>query len=334
MTPLLQVEHLSVGIKRGRGFLGAVEDISFTMEGGEILGIVGESGCGKTLTALSIPGLLPAGVSRTGGRVFLGDRDLSALGPRELYEIRGNELSMIFQEPMTSLNPLIKIGPQIAEALELHGRRDRALIRREVLDVMAQVGLPEPEKLAGEYPHRLSGGMRQRVMIALAIICKPKLLIADEPTTALDVTIQAQILSLLRGINQTLGTSILFISHDLALVGGLCDRVLVMYAGKLVEEGPARAIFRRPLHEYTRGLIGSIPARATKGKALVNIPGKVPSVEEKYPGCPFAPRCAKAALPCYAAFPEPREFPAPGASGTLGHHRVCCFFVEAAGEER
>jgi ABC-type dipeptide/oligopeptide/nickel transport system ATPase component len=261
MTPLLEVKNLSVGIQRDRDCLLAVNDISFTVNRGEITGIVGESGCGKTLTALAIPGLLPGGVSITGGSVVFEGRDLAALDSRELCAMRGNSLSMIFQEPMTSLNPLLKIGRQIAEPLELHGYKDKALIRREVLDIMEKVGLPDPERLTGEYPHRLSGGMRQRVMIALAMICNPELLIADEPTTALDVTIQAQLLRLMKWFNKNRGTSILFISHDLALVSRLCDRVLVMYAGRLVEEGPVRDIFRRPAHEFTRGLIGAIPSK-------------------------------------------------------------------------
>jgi peptide/nickel transport system ATP-binding protein len=318
-TPLLQVQHLSVGIKRGRGYLGAVKNISFDMYPGEILGIVGESGCGKTMSALAVSGLLPDGVSVTSGSVMFENRDLTRADSRELCRIRGNELSMVFQEPMTSLNPLLKIGWQIAEPLELHGHRDKKIIHREVLDILAKVGLPDPERLANEYPHQLSGGMRQRVMIALAMIAKPKLLIADEPTTALDVTIQTQILHLMEQFNESLGTSILFISHDLALVSRLCDRVLVMYAGRLVEEGPAVDIFHRPAHEYTKGLIGSIPSKDRKGKALDNIPGKVPSIEdaEKLPGCPFAPRCAKAEAGCRAAFPADLELG--------GGRRVYCF---------
>jgi peptide/nickel transport system ATP-binding protein len=319
MTPLLEIRHLSVGIKKGRSFLLAVNDISFTVNPGEILGIVGESGCGKTLTALAIPGLLPDGISITGGRVVFESRDLAALNSRELCEIRGKRLSMIFQEPMSSLNPLIKIGRQIAEPLELHGYKNKALIRREVLDIMEKVGLPDPERLAGEYPHRLSGGMRQRVMIALAMICKPRLLIADEPASALDVTIQAQILKLMKWFNKNRGTSILFISHDLAMVSRLCNRVLVMYAGKIVEEGPAGDIFSRPAHEYTRGLIGAIPSRERKGRPLVNIPGKVPSIddEEKLRGCPFAPRCPRPEERCTSAFPAQRDLG--------GGRKVCCF---------
>jgi peptide/nickel transport system ATP-binding protein len=318
MTPLLQVQHLSVGIKRGRARLLAVNDIGFAINPGEILGIVGESGCGKTLTALAVSGLLLEEVSVTQGSIVFEGKELTTLGQREFCEIRGNDLAMVFQEPMTSLNPLIKIGRQIAEPLELHGCTDKALIYREVLGIMEKVGLPHPERTAGEYPHQLSGGMRQRVMIALAMVCKPRLLIADEPTTALDFTIQAQILALMKRFNKTQGTSILFISHDLTLVNRLCDRVLVMYAGKLIEEGSVRDIFRRPAHEYTRGLFGAIPSRERKGKPLVNIPGKVPSIddEEKLSGCPFAPRCPRAEKRCNAAFPARTDLG--------GGHWVCC----------
>jgi oligopeptide/dipeptide ABC transporter ATP-binding protein len=203
-----------------------------------------------------------------------------------------------------SLNPLIRIGTQIAEPLELHGEQDKALIRRTVLDLMNKLGLPEPEKLAGAYPHQLSGGMCQRVMIALAVICKPKLLIADEPATALDVTTQTQLLELFKRINQELGASILFISHDLSLIRRICSRVLVMYAGKLVEKGPVAAVFSRPVHEYTRLLLGSIPTRGKKGQALTGIPGKAPSLGEKSPGCPFAPRCGRSLPACVVSFPQ------------------------------
>jgi oligopeptide/dipeptide ABC transporter ATP-binding protein len=318
-TPLLEVQRLSIGIQRSRDYLRAVNDISFTINRGEILGIVGESGCGKTLTALAIPGLLPDGASISSGDIVFENRNFAGLKDRERCEIRGKHLSMIFQEPMTSLNPLIKIGRQIAEPLELHGYTDKVRIRREVLDVMEKVGLPDPERLSGEYPHQLSGGMRQRVMIALAMICKPKLLIADEPTTALDVTIQAQLLRLMQWFNRTQGTSILFISHDLALVNRLCNRVLVMYAGKLVEEGPVRDIFRRPAHEYTKGLIGAIPSKDRKGGPLANIPGKVPSIEDagKLRGCPFAPRCSRREARCDASFPARMDLG--------GGRTVCCF---------
>jgi peptide/nickel transport system ATP-binding protein len=227
---------------------------------------------------------------------------------------------MVFQEPMSSLNPVLTIGRQIGEPLVLHGRKNKRLIHREVLDMMDKLGLPEPAKLITAYPHQLSGGMRQRVMLALAMMCKPKLLIADEATTALDLSTQAQILRLLERINRDLGASILFISHDLALIRRLCDRVLVMYAGKILEEGTVEAVFSNPLHEYTKGLIGSIPQQERKGKPLLSIPGTVPSLDEKPPGCPFAPRCGKASAPCLVRFPDPLQV-TPG-------HQVCCVTPE------
>jgi peptide/nickel transport system ATP-binding protein len=293
-----------------------VDDIGFQVQAGEIVGILGESGCGKTLTALSILGLLPPGIQVIRGSIRFDGLDLRSLSERELCGIRGQDLSMVFQEPMSSLNPLLTIGRQIAEPLRLHGRRNKRLIEGEVLDIMHKLGLPEPVKLAAAYPHQLSGGMQQRVMLALAMVCKPKLLIADEATTALDMSTQAQILHLLQGINRDLGTSILCISHDLGVISRLCDRLLVMYAGKLLEEGTVEAVFADPRHEYTKGLIGSIPHKEWKGKPLLGIPGKVPSIEEKPPGCPFAPRCSKARVQCTLRFPDPRHLSA--------DHRVCC----------
>ncbi|MDR2534717.1 MAG: ABC transporter ATP-binding protein [Treponema sp.] len=327
-TPLLDVQGLSIGIQQGKRWLPAVDNISFQLYPGEILGIVGESGCGKTLTACSIQRLLPQGVQTTGGNILFNGIDITGLSQEELRRIRGNEIAMVFQEPMTSLNPLLTIGRQIGEPLELHGKKDKKLICSKVLEVMEKVGLQDPKKLAPAYPHQLSGGMRQRVMIAAAVICEPKLLIADEPTTALDVTIQAQILHLLKKINQELKTAILFISHDLGVISQLCDRVLVMYAGKLVEAGGVKAIFSHPQHEYTKSLIGSIPRKALKGKPLANIPGKVLSIEEiaerKF-GCPFAPRCIRAGTSCFAGFPDK-------ATVNEGHY-VHCTLVKPLAEE-
>jgi peptide/nickel transport system ATP-binding protein len=320
---VLEVKGLSVGIKRKKRCLPAVRDLSFEMESGEILGIVGESGCGKTLTALSIPGLLPPGVEQTGGTIRFAGQDLGALHPRELSRIRGRDLTMVFQEPAASLNPLQRIGVQIAEPLKLHGEREGALIRRRVLDILENLGLPDPERLVRAYPHQLSGGMCQRVMIALAVINRPRLLIADEPTTALDLSTQTQILDLLGRINRELGTSILFISHDLSVISRFCSRLLVMYAGRLVESGPVEAIFRSPLHEYTRLLLGSIPSRDRRGKPLASIPGRVPALEEQPGGCPFAPRCGSAEGRCEALFPEAAVFDA-GKRAASGEHRVHC----------
>ena len=323
--PLLCVKNLTIDIVRGKNSFSAVKGIGFKLEEGEILGIVGESGCGKSLTALSVPGLLPLAAKVSSGSVVFGGQNLLALSEQELCRVRGNEISMIFQEPLLSLNPLLRAGRQIEESLLLHGKKDRQKNRERILEIMASLGLPDPPGLMRAYPHQLSGGMCQRVMIALAMVCGPRLLIADEPTTALDATIQAQILELIKTINKERGTAILFISHDLSIIRRLCHRVLVMYAGKIVESGKVEAVFNGPLHEYTKGLTGSIPDRKRKGSALANIPGKVPSIEERLPGCPFAPRCAKAREQCRAAFPKAALFE--------GGHRVHCIAAEPASGE-
>jgi oligopeptide/dipeptide ABC transporter ATP-binding protein len=307
MGTLLEVRRLSVGVRQGKDLLTAVDGISFFIDEGEILALVGESGCGKSLTCLSIPALLAPGIERFGGELLFKGQDLTALAPGDLTRLRGKEISMIFQEPAASLNPLHRIGRQITETLELHGLGDKTRRRAEALEIMDKLGLPGPEKLFRAYPHELSGGMCQRVMIAIAAICRPALLLADEPTTALDTATQTQILELLRKINREFGTAVLFVSHDLGLVSRLCRRVLVMYAGKIVETGNTDDVFSRPGHPYTRSLIGAIPRREQKGKPLANIPGRVPSIAEPRRGCPFAPRCALAESRCTAAFPEPTD---------------------------
>jgi peptide/nickel transport system ATP-binding protein len=304
---LLEVEDLSVGVKRGNAYPAAVEHIDFCVQPGEILGIVGESGCGKSLSALSIPGLLPPAARRLGGRAVFEGRDLFSMPEEELRRIRGGKITMVFQEPSSSLNPLMRVGKQIAEALELHGSADRSLNRKRVLEFMEKLGLAEPEKLSHAYPHQLSGGMCQRVMLALALIGRPKLLIADEPTTALDQHTEAQILALIAEVNRELGTSVLFISHDLSVIRKLCTRVLIMYSGRIVEEGPLGEVFNSPAHEYTRLLLGAVPARELRGRPLATIPGKVPAIEERPRGCPFNTRCPGAAESCFRSFPEKRE---------------------------
>ncbi|MDR1618959.1 MAG: ABC transporter ATP-binding protein [Treponema sp.] len=303
--PLLEVRRLSIGVRRGKETFTAVDDIGFFIEEGEILGLVGESGCGKSLTCLSIPALLAPGVERLGGNILFRGRDLTTLPPRELNRLRGREISMIFQEPVAALNPLHRVGRQITEVPELHGLGDKKKRRAEVLDLMETLGLPEPEKLFRAWPHELSGGMCQRVMIAIAAVCRPALLLADEPATALDTASQSRILELLQKINRDFGAAVLFVSHDLGLVSRICRRTLVMYAGKIVESGPTEALFSRPAHPNTQTLIGAIPRRERKGKPLANIPGRVPPLEEPRRGCPFAPRCAVAEERCAAAFPEP-----------------------------
>jgi oligopeptide/dipeptide ABC transporter ATP-binding protein len=312
MEALLEVKNLSIGIRRGGELLSSVEDVSFDIYPGEILGIVGESGSGKTLTALSIPSLLGENKEITSGSILYNGMDLAALPEKKMEAIRGKEISMVFQEPYSSLNPLIKIGAQIGEGLTLHadfqsadlrsGEKDKALVKNRAKELMKRLGLPDT------YPHRLSGGMCQRAMIAIAIICGPRLLIADEPTTALDHDTQSKILTLLKEINRESGTSILFISHDIEVIKELCGRVLVMYSGRILEEGNTDEIFSNPAHEYTRGLLSSVPSAAIRGKALAAIPGKIPSLEEGRPsGCPFHPRCAKTAPECKGDFPPARK---------------------------
>ncbi|MDR1429340.1 MAG: ABC transporter ATP-binding protein [Spirochaetaceae bacterium] len=318
METLLDVRNLSIEVSVNASWLQAVEDINFTVYAGEILGIVGESGCGKSLTALSIPGLLPRGARRQGGSVWFEGRDLTVLGEKELRPLRGRDITMVFQEPLPSLNPLMRTGRQIAETLELHGYRDRDLNRKKVLELMGQLGLPDPERLFNAYPHQLSGGMCQRVMLALALIGGPKLLIADEPTTALDQDTGGQILSLISLINRERGTSVLCISHDLSVIQKVCSRVLVMYAGRIVEEGPVEAVFSRPAHEYTRLLLGAIPDRRRKGQKLANIPGRVPSLEERSGGCPFSGRCPGVLDLCLSAFPEKKLISAGGSAADSG----------------
>lgn len=322
MEALLSARNLSIGIRLNlptgeSKFFDFVEDISFDIYSGEIVGLVGESGSGKSLTAYSIPGLLGENKKVTGGSILFSKDspapektsvDLLSLSDRELQGIRGKDISMIFQEPFSSLNPLVKIGAQIAETLSLHGEKDREFINKQVRELMEKLKLQDPEKLMNTYPHRLSGGMCQRVMIALAMICRPRLLVADEPTTALDQSTQNQILSLMKEINRDLGTSILFISHDLGLIRNFCNRLLVMYSGRILEEGSTEEIFNHPAHEYTRGLLRCIPGKANKGKDLAAIPGRIPTLEEGRPsGCPFHPRCEKARPECKVTFPPVRR---------------------------
>ena len=322
MEALLSVKNLSIGIRLKlpggeEKFFDFVENISFNIYPGEIVGLVGESGSGKSLTAFSIPGLMDESRKVSGGSIFFsvdestGNNkmaDLLTLSDRELRNIRGKEISMIFQEPFSSLNPLVKIGDQIGETLMLHGEKDKSKIKKQVIELMGKLKLPDPEKLMESYPHRLSGGMCQRVMIALAIICRPRLLIADEPTTALDQNTQSKILAQMKEINRDLGTSILFISHDLGLIKDFCNRVIVMYSGRILEQGTTAEIFNNPAHEYTKGLLRCIPGRANRGKDLAAIPGRIPSLEEGKPrGCPFQNRCEKALAECKESFPPERK---------------------------
>jgi len=287
---LLEVQRLTTAFDVAEGSLLAVDDVSFGVRRSETLGLVGESGSGKSVTALSIMRLVqPPGRVTRGAIIFKG-RNLLALAEREMQRIRGAEIALILQEPMTALNPVFTIGDQIAETLLVHGRATRARARARAVDLLAAVRIPQPERRVRDYPHQLSGGMRQRALIAMALACRPSLVIADEPTTALDVTIQAQIMDLLMEMKREFDLSLLLITHDLGVVAGAADRVAVMYAGRIVEMGPARAIFRAPLHPYTRGLLASIPGQAP-GRRLRAIEGTVPSLTALPKGCAFGPRC-------------------------------------------
>ena len=301
--PLLEIRNLALEFRNGNRRFRAVDDVSLTLDAGETLCLVGESGSGKSLTALSIARLVPTPpASYAGGSILLNGNDVLAMSARELRQIRGGTVSYVFQEPAASLNPVFRVGSQIKEMLKLH--RPSAASDAEVTRLLKLVGIPAPESRARDYPHQLSGGMQQRVMIAMALASEPKLLVADEPTTALDVTIQAQILELLRELQQRLGMAILLITHNLGIVGDMADRVAVMYAGQIVEEAPAAELLRRPLHPYTRALLQSVPKLGADAQRLTAIPGTVPRLGEYPPGCRFAPRCAMAKAECSASFPE------------------------------
>ncbi len=303
-TPLLSVEHLSVGFRTEAGVARVVDDLSLAIESGKIVGLVGESGCGKSVTAKAIMRLLPMPPARIeAGCIRLEGQDLLTLDERAMRAVRGNRIGMIFQEPMTSLNPTFPVGFQIGEALRLHRPASRAEAREHVLDLLRLVGIGAPARRLAQYPHELSGGLRQRVMIAMALACRPKLLIADEPTTALDVTIQAQILELLLRLRDELGMAILLITHDLGVVAEYADEVVVMYAGKRVEWADVRALFQSPRHPYTQGLLASMPRLEGGAGKLPTIPGAVPGPMERPPGCPFVGRCPRAQERCAGEFP-------------------------------
>jgi peptide/nickel transport system ATP-binding protein len=310
---LLEVENLQTHFRTPEGVNRAVNGVSFSLEAGETLAVVGESGCGKSVTAMSILRLIPQPPGKIAGSIRFQGRSLLELPEREMRSIRGNDISMIFQEPMTSLNPVLTIGRQITETLILHQKLSRDAANRRAVEMLRLANIPEPERRLTQYPHELSGGMRQRVMIAMALACNPKLLIADEPTTALDVTVQAQILDLMRQLKAKTGTAIILITHDLGVVAEMAERVIVMYAGKKVEEASAKALFATPRHPYTKALLGSMPrlnssreGRAGKAR-LAEIRGVVPALTQRIPGCIFAPRCAYATDLCRQAYPHYEE---------------------------
>ena len=312
---VLEVTGLQTFFFTRAGILKAVDNVSFSLKRGETLAVVGESGCGKSITALSIMRLVPDPPGRiVGGRIMLDGRDLLRLDEAAMRNVRGNELSMIFQEPMTSLNPVLPIGEQISEAVRLHQDLARSAATDKAVEMLRLVRIPEPAQRSREYPHQLSGGMRQRAMIAMALACNPKVLIADEPTTALDVTIQAQILELMLDLQRALGTALILITHDLGIVAETAQRVIVMYAGRKVEEASVEDLFDQPLHPYTRGLMASIPrlpsmrgTPAEAGAQLAEIPGMVPALTNLPSGCVFAPRCALADSRCVAEYPPFEE---------------------------
>lgn len=303
---ILQVKGLRTSFFTDDGVIPAVDNIDFSVHEGEILGIVGESGCGKSVTSLSIMGLVPSPPGKiTGGEILFEDKDLTKLSDKEMRKVRGNDVAMIFQEPMTSLNPLFSIGNQLMEAILIH-RKDwsKKKAKSRAVEMLNLVGLPRADELMKDYPHQLSGGMRQRVMIAMALVCDPKVLIADEPTTALDVTIQAQILHLMKDLNERLNTAVLLITHDLGVVAETCERVVVMYAGQVVEEGPVQTIFKDPQHPYTKGLLQSVPDMRFKKQRLYSIPGNVPKPGSVRTGCRFAARCEFAFDKCLTENPD------------------------------
>ncbi len=321
MKPVLDVKDLRVRFETHHGNVQAVNGVSFSLEEGETLGLVGESGSGKSVTNLAVMGLTPSppGVVEA-EHVKLGERDLLQLSPRELRRVRGNEVSMIFQDPMTSLNPLLSVNRQLTEVLEVHKGLSHREARKLCIEGLADVGIPEPDVRIDAFPHELSGGMRQRVMIAMALLCKPKVLIADEPTTALDVTIQAQILELMGRLQEQHGTAIILITHDLGVVAGMADRVNVMYAGCLVEAATTSELYTAPAHPYTRGLLRSVPTlHGDHSQELSSIPGQPPDLADLPAGCAFAPRCPRVEDQCLQTAPPLRE-------STDATRQSACFF--------
>ncbi|HXT90763.1 MAG TPA: ABC transporter ATP-binding protein, partial [Trebonia sp.] len=329
MAPLLTIEDLRTEIKLRRGVVHAIDGVSLTVDPGECLGIVGESGSGKTMTALSVMRLLPSGGSVVGGRIVVDGVDVAGLSEPKMEDVRGNLIGMIFQDPLTSLNPTMTIGEQIAESVRLHRGASKAAAMSRAVEVLGLVGMPRPRERVGNYPHQLSGGMRQRVMIAMALACEPKLLIADEPTTALDVTIQKQILELIDSLRHKLGMSVILVTHDLGVIAGRADRVAVMYAGRIVETTSTERLFSNPRHPYTEALFEALPEKAADEaagiKRLYNIPGQPPDLTAPPPGCKFAPRCRYAQAKCKETEP----------SLTMGgdSHEFRCYFPVGSPDE-
>ena len=318
--PFLAIEDLNVTFKTNDGPLHAVRGVSFEVQANEVLAIVGESGSGKSVTSLTIMDLLPKALSTITGSIRWDGQELVGASPEATRSLRGAEISMIFQDPLSALNPVHRVGDQIAEAITAHGKISKKEVRARVLELMTRVGISDPEKTMHRYPHEFSGGMRQRVMIAIALACNPKLIIADEPTTALDVTVQAQILHLLTALVKDVGSSVILITHDLGVVAGIADRVLVMYAGRIVEDATVDELFRSPSHPYTRGLLDSLPNLDGTITRLKPIGGQPPNLSHEPPGCSFAPRCELREERCFGESPELLEHEA--------GHRTACHFWE------
>jgi oligopeptide transport system ATP-binding protein len=320
-APVLEVKGLSVRFATGDGPVHAVNDVGFTLARGQALGIVGESGSGKSQTVLAMMGLLARNGAAT-GQVLHHGRNLLALAPAELNAVRGDRIAMIFQDPMTSLNPYLTVERQMTEVLELHRGLERRAARVRAIQALDAVRIPDAKRRIDFYPHEFSGGMRQRVMIAMALLCEPEVLIADEPTTALDATVQAQITQLLRELQRDHGTAIVMITHDLGVVAGLCDEVMVMYGGRVMEHAAADAVFHRPSHPYTRGLLAALPRLDADGGALASIPGNPPDMSALPPGCPFSPRCAHVEDRCVATQPLLRRLEPASATLRACHRSV------------
>ncbi|MFD2630055.1 ABC transporter ATP-binding protein [Oceanobacillus kapialis] len=322
---ILKVNDLKIQFKTGKKTVQPIRGVDFSIKKGETLGVVGESGSGKSVTSLAVMGLLPEKTSEIiSGEIIFDGKDLTNLKEKQFRKLRGNDISMIFQEPMTSLNPVFTIGEQLSEPLKQHRKMSKKEIESTIIDVLNQVGIPRAEQIINEYPHQLSGGMRQRVMISLALLGQPKLIIADEPTTALDVTIQAQILKLMKDIKKENDMSLLLITHDLGVVAEMCDRVVVMYAGEIVEVAEVNELFDNPLHPYTKGLIESLPSKNTRKNRLYSIKGQVPKPDEITEGCIFANRCPFAFEKCFEETPPIHQF---------GNHMSKCWLQDSNKDE-
>lgn len=321
-STVLEMKDLEVELYSEKGPLPVIDKVNLSIKEGEIVGIVGESGCGKSMLASAIMNLLNSPAKIAAGTIFYDGQDMTTLSSKEFQKIRGNEISMIFQEPMTSLNPLMKVGKQIEEAIKAHEKVTNAELKERAIAAIREVGIPQPEKVYHDIPSRLSGGMRQRIMIAMALVCHPKLLICDEPTTALDVTIQAQILRLIKKLRDETNTAVIFISHDMGVIYQMVDRVVVMYAGQFVESAPCKKLFEKPLHPYTIGLQNAIPQINKQQSSLQDIPGSVPMLDNLPEGCLFAPRCPFAKYECFTKKVPLKHY---------GDHNVRCLLVDEGG---